>query len=66
MKANIIHKVGNLTILEVQVGNIFEYYVRETDNEFDYFRFSFGSDQQLNKQELEKLMINGYFENTEE
>ena len=66
MNSNIhFYEIGNLTIMEIQIMKITEYYIRETNDPFDYFRFSFGSDKKLNRNELEKLMTNGYFEEKE-
>lgn len=54
------YEISNLTIMEVHVGDIWEYYSRETEDPFDYFRFVFGSDKKLDKLELETLWNNGY------
>lgn len=55
------YEFRNLTIMEVHIGDIWEYYSRETEDPFDYFRFVFGSDKKLDKLELETLWNNGYF-----
>lgn len=55
------YEIGNLTIMEVHVGEIWEYYIRITEDSFDYFRFCFGSDKKFEQLDLEVLMNNGYF-----
>lgn len=64
--AVVFYEIGNLIFMEIHVGKIWEYYFRDKEDIFDYFKFSFGSDKPLNKMELEVLMNNGYFEKQEE
>ena len=56
------YTIGNMTIMEIKMEGKYEYYIRETEDQFDYFRFSFGSDAKLLKMDLENLMTNGYFD----
>lgn len=54
--------IGNLTIMEVNTGDFFEIYIRETEDRLDYFRFSFGSDKEFSQEEIQSLFENGYFD----
>lgn len=60
------YEIGNLTIMEVYVGDVWEYYSRKTEDPFDYFRFVFGSDKKFAKLDLEVIYNNGYFDEQEE
>lgn len=60
------YEIGNLTIMEVYIGDVWEYYSRKTEDPLDYFRFVFGSDKKLAKLDLEDIYNNGYFDEQEE
>ena len=56
-----IYEVGKWTILEIYFKGVWEYYYRETNNQFDYYRYSFGSEDIFNNFNLECLADIGYF-----
>ena len=62
MKKQILwYEIGKWTIMEVQYDDTFEYYVRETVNQYDYFRFVFGSMSRFNEENLTALVDSDYF-----
>lgn len=59
---SVFYEIGEYIIMEVFTGTLYEYYLRKKDDEFDIFHFNFGSDKSFNKEELEALNENHYFE----
>lgn len=56
-----VYEIGKWSIMEVLYDDVFEYYVRETTNTHDYFRFQFGSIHRFSKENLTALVDNDYF-----
>lgn len=58
----VFYEISNLTIMEVHVDEMYEYYARAKSDTFDYFHFAFGIYERFEKDKLENLFRNGYFE----
>ena len=60
-KQVLMYEIGKWTIMEVLYDDVFEYYVRETVNQYDYFRFVFGALSRFSEENLTALVENDYF-----
>lgn len=60
-KQILMYEIGKWTIMEVLYDDTFEYYVRETVNQYDYFRFQFGSQTRFSEDNLMALVDSDYF-----
>lgn len=60
-KQVLMYEIGKWTIMEVLYDDTFEYYVRETVNQYDYFRFQFGSMTRFSEDNLMALVDSDYF-----
>ena len=56
------YEIGDKIILELFTGSVYEYYIRDANDDTDVFRFSFGSDVRFEREGLTVLLHNGYFE----
>lgn len=49
------YEIGELMIMILNLGDGYEYYVRDGRDLHDYFKFAFGQDEELSEEELYEM-----------